>query len=326
MSARTEVTLLSYGRQDRAFREGTLAVRILGHAWQVRGSHLNPLSLRVAPVALRHDVIHCHQRFVLSSQVLGVLGRITGKPVFVTDLGGGGWNLAQRLPVERCYRGFLHISEFSRRIAKQQGDPRAHVIFSGVDTNKFTPDPTVPKTGGLLYVGRLLPHKGIDRVLSALPDDVAMDIVGQPYHRQYRALLGELARGKQVTFHEDFDDRRLLDAYRRARAVVLPSLYRDYYGNETAIPELMGQTLLEGMSCGIPAICTDVAAMPESVVDGDTGFVVPHDDLEAMRKAIVALCTDDLLAARMGAAARMRMAAHFTWEAVVDRCLDAYRS
>ena len=88
----------------------------------------------------------------------------------------------------------------------------------------------------------------------------------------------------------------------------------------------MGQTLLEGMSCGIPAVCTNVAAMPESVVDGVTGYVVPPGDLEAMRRAIVTLYHDDALAARMGTAARERMVEHFTWEAVVDRCLDAYRS
>jgi glycosyltransferase involved in cell wall biosynthesis len=326
MSSRAPVTLLSFGSRDKSFREGSLSVRILGRPWQVRGSRFNPVSLRVLPEVLRHDVIHCHQRFVLVSQLAAIAGCGSRRPVFVTDLGGGGWNLAQRLPVERCYRGFLHISEYSRRISDQQDEPRARVIFSGVDTGKFTPDSAEPKTGGLLFVGRLLPHKGIDRVLAALPADIRMDIVGQPYHREYRALLGELARGKQVFFHEDFDDRRLLEAYRRSRAVVLPSLYRDYYGNETVVPELMGQTLLEGMSCGIPAICTNVAAMPESVVDGVTGYVVPPDDLEAMRRAIVALCTEENLAARMGAAARERMVAHFTWEAVVDRCLDAYRS
>jgi glycosyltransferase involved in cell wall biosynthesis len=326
MSSRASVTLLSFGSRDRSFREGSLSVRILGRPWHVRGSRFNPVSFRTLPEVLRHDVVHCHQRFVLVSQLAAVAGWASRRPVFVTDLGGGGWNVAQRLPVERCYRGFLHISEYSRRISNQQDNPRARVIFSGVDTAKFTPDAAVPRTGGVLFVGRLLPHKGVDRVLAALPTDIRMDIVGQPYHREYRALLGELARGKQVAFHEDFDDQRLLEAYRRARAVVLPSLYRDYYGNETTVPELMGQTLLEGMSCGIPAVCTNVAAMPESVVDGVTGYVVPPGDLEAMRRAIVTLYHDDALAARMGTAARERMVEHFTWEAVVDRCLDAYRS
>jgi glycosyltransferase involved in cell wall biosynthesis len=80
------------------------------------------------------------------------------------------------------------------------------------------------------------------------------------------------------------------------------------------------------MACGIPAICTNVAAMPEAVVDGETGFVVPPNDLDAMRRAIVTLSTDHALAARMGTAARARMLSRFTWDAVVRRCLEAYRS
>ena len=44
------------------------------------------------------------------------------------------------------------------------------------------------------------------------------------------------------------------------------------------MPELLGQTLIEGMACGTPAICTDVASMPEVVEDGVTGFVVPPND------------------------------------------------
>jgi glycosyltransferase involved in cell wall biosynthesis len=151
-----------------------------------------------------------------------------------------------------------------------------------------------------------------------------MDVVGRPYAPEYLKVLHELAAGKQVTFHHDFDDTRLIEIYRRARCIVLPSLYRDYYGNETTIPELMGQTLLEGMSCGVPAICTDVAGMPESVVNGVTGFVVPPGDVEKMRAALVELHTNSALATTMGMAARRRMVEHFGWPAVVERCLQAY--
>ena len=50
---------------------------------------------------------------------------------------------------------------------------------------------------------------------------------------------------------------------------MLPSVYRTSIGTETAVPELLGQTLLEGMACEAPAICTDVASLPEIVEDGD---------------------------------------------------------
>ena len=63
-----------------------------------------------------------------------------------------------------------------------------------------------------------------------------------------------------------------------------------------------------------------------AIVDGVTGFVVPPDDLAAMRTALVTLCTDDALAAVMGKAARARMLEHFEWSSVVKRCLEAYRA
>ena len=120
------------------------------------------------------------------------------------------------------------------------------------------------------------------------------------------------------------DKATLVDIYRRSCCVVLPSLYRDRYGNETRVPELMGQTLLEGMACGIPAVCTNVASMPEAVVDGVTGFVVPPDDLATMRSALATLCTDHARAEVMGTAARARMLEHFQWSGVVKRALGAY--
>ena len=324
MSERADTTLLSFGLRNREERVGSLRVRVLAKPWRVRGSQFNPFSLRIFPELFRADVVHCHQQHVLVSSVSALVSRLRGRKVFVTELGGGGWDFSSYMSTDRWFHGHLHISEFSKRVFGHADLARARVIFSGVDTDKFSPEPAVARTGGILFVGRLLPHKGVDRVLEALPPDLPMDVVGRPYAPEYLELLRQLAVGKQVTFHHDFDDVRLLDMYRRARCIVLPSLYKDRYGNETTIPELMGQTLLEGMACGLPAICTDVAAMPESVVDGVTGFVVPPGDTAAMRHALVELYSNNGRATAMGMAARRRMVDHFGWHAVVQRCLDAY--
>ena len=326
MAREVDTTLLSFGSADRSFREGPLRVRVLGEPWHVRGSRHNPLSVRVLPEILRAGVVHCHQQHLLVSSLSALASRLTGRRVFVTDLGGGGWDFSSYTSTDRWFHGHLHISQYSRRVMGQEGQPWSHVILTGVDTEKFTPDPRVPRTGGALFVGRFLAHKGIDRVIEALPPDLPLDVVGRPYDPKYFTLLQELAAGKRVQLHTDLDDSKLVHIYRRSRCVVLPSLYRDRYGNETKVPELMGQTLLEGMACGIPAICTNVASMPEAVVDGVTGFVVPPDDLGALRTALVTLCTDHARAEAMGAAARARMLEHFQWASVVRRCLEAYRS
>jgi len=321
-----ETSLLSFGARDHEFADGPLRIRILGGAWHVRGQRFNPLSIRLLPELLRADVVHCHQQHVLVSSLAALVGRLTLRRVFVTDLGGGGWDFSSYVTTDSWFAGHLHISEYSRKVFGHSGKRWARVIFTGVDTEKFSPGTHISKTGAALFVGRLLAHKGVDRLIEALPSELPLEIVGPTPDPDYFQLLQQLARGKNVSFSGHRSDADLVETYRRSRCVVLPSLYRDRYGNETRVPELMGQTLLEGMACGIPAICTDVASMPEAVVDGVTGFVVPPDDLTAMRTALVTLCTDDRKATAMGAAARARMLEHFQWSSVVKRCLEAYRS
>jgi glycosyltransferase involved in cell wall biosynthesis len=96
------------------------------------------------------------------------------------------------------------------------------------------------------------------------------------------------------------------------------------YGDETAVPELLGQTLLEGMACARPVIATNVASLPEVVVQGETGFLVNPNDPEALRERILWLLDHPRESAAMGAAGRRRVVEHFTWPAVVRRCFAAY--
>ena len=115
--------------------------------------------------------------------------------------------------------------------------------------------------------------------------------------------------------------------YRRAMCIVLPSVYRTDEGYETVVPELLGQTLLEGMACGAPAICTDVASMPEIVEHGVSGFVVPPNDPASIgERLVVAPRAHPAEAASMGEAGRRRVLAKFTWTHTVDCCLEAYGS
>ena len=110
-----------------------------------------------------------------------------------------------------------------------------------------------------------------------VPPDVPLTIVAPRPDSAVRDELAALAAGKSVRFAFDLPDADLVREYRRACCVVLPSVYRSAAG-ETRVPELLGQTLLEGMACEAPAVCTSVASMPEVVEDRVTGFVVPPND------------------------------------------------
>jgi glycosyltransferase involved in cell wall biosynthesis len=102
-------------------------------------------------------------------------------------------------------------------------------------------------------------------------------------------------------------------------------VYRDCYGFESRVPELLGQTLIEGMACGTPAVCTAVASMPEVVADGETGFVVPPNDPPTLRARLEYFRDDPAGVAEMGSAGRRRVLDRFTWPCVVARCLAAYK-
>ncbi len=250
--------------------------------------------------------------------------RLTGRRIFVSDLGGGGWDVSAYISTDRWYHGHLHISEYSRKIFGQSDRPWAHVVLGGVDTKKFSPDETVPRDGTVLFVGRVLPHKGVDDLIEAVAPEMSLQIIGHDFNSQYLQDLKALAAGKHVRFSQDCDDEALVLNYRKAMCMVLPSVYRDMYGKETAVPELLGQTLLEGMACGTPAICTDVASMPEVVEDGVTGFIVPPNDPVGLGQKLRWLRDHPREAAAMGRAARRRVLENFTWPAVVERCLKLY--
>jgi alpha-maltose-1-phosphate synthase len=324
MSEVTPTRLLSFGDQSQMQRVGNLEIRVIGKPWHVRGQRSNPTSLAILPEIMNADVVHCHQQHILASSLAALMSRVTRRKVFVTDLGGGGWDLSAYISTDRWYRGHLHISEYSRRVFGQEGQPWSHVILGGIDTEKFSPDPIIPRDSSVVFVGRLLPHKGVNYLVQAVPPDLPLKLIGRPMNDRFLAELHALAAGKQVSFLHDCTDDDILRAYRGAMCIVLPSVYRDVYGRETNVPELLGQTLLEGMACGTPVICTDVASMPEIVEDGRSGFIVSPNDPSAICRKIGWLREHPAEAAQMGLAARQRVLHKFTWPAVVERCLEIY--
>lgn len=325
MAAHTPTALVCFGDRPRRYTTPDgLEVRVLGPAWRVRGQQFNRLHRGLFGAVWGADVIHCHQPHTLAAELAALLGRLRGVRVCASDLGGGGWGFSGRLDTDCWFHRHLHLSEYSRSVAGHGSWARATVVYGGVDTTLFSPDATVPREPLVVYAGRLMPHKGVNDLIDSVPQGVALELIGRPYDEEFHSLLRRRAEGKRVAFRPNCDDAELVRAYRRAACVVLPSVYRDYYGHTSRVPELLGQTLLEGMACGTPAVCTDVASLPEVVKDGVTGFVVPPNDPAALRDRLALLRDDAGQRARMGQAGRLRVLSQFTWEGVVRRCLAAY--
>jgi glycosyltransferase involved in cell wall biosynthesis len=323
MARRVPTRLVTFGAVDRVVVDGPLTIHVVRTSHHVRGQRANPIAWAAVREASAADVVHCHQQHLVATSSTALVARLRGRRVFCTDLGGGGWDVSAYLSTDRWFHGHLHISQYSRHVFGHDALSSARVIYGGVDASRFSPDGSA-RDIDCLFVGRLLPHKGVDALIEALPPDIRAVVAGPAPDAAYLADLQRLAQGTQVRFVHDADDDALVTLYRRARVVVLPSLYRDRYGSETRVPELLGQTLLEGMAAGAATICTEVASMPEIVVHGVTGLVVPPNDVAALRAAVCDLRSDPERAEEMGRRGRERVLAEFTWSAVVDRCLQAY--
>ncbi len=322
----TPTRLISFGPQDTTRINGKLETRVIGSPRYIKGQSGNPYHGRVFSEARWADVIHCHQQHILVSSLLALYCRLTRRKIVVSDLGGGGWDISSYISTDRWYQAHLHISEYSRKIFGHAERSWAKVIMGGVDTVKFHPStsPIPHDQRRVLFVGRVLPHKGVNDLIQGLPEGLGLDVVGHEGDTRFRDDLRKLAEGKDVRFLTDLDDSQLMEMYRNALCIALPSVYKTMYGDTTKVPELLGQTLLEGMACGIPAICTDVASMPEIVIDGETGYVTPPNNPTEMKKRLQKLKEDPTLCRSMGEAGRNRVLEVFTWSEVAHRCLKIY--
>jgi glycosyltransferase involved in cell wall biosynthesis len=324
MAACTPTALVTFGARDRRERIGGIDLRVIGRPTYVRGQRGNPIALRLFSELRHADVVHCHQRYVLASSLAALYCRLTRRRAYVTDHGGGGWDISSYVSTERWYDAHLHVSNYSRQVYGHDGKTSAHVIFGGTDTARFSPAESAARGRAVAYVGRLLPHKGINDLVNAIPPAVPLRLIGRESDKRFLEDLRRLAAGKRVTFEHNCADAELVTAYREAACVVLPSVYRTMYGGESSVPELLGQTLLEAMACAAPVICSAVASMPEIVDDGVTGLIVPPNDPHTLRERINWLLEHPREAAAMGQAGRRKVLADFTWPAVVRRCLDIY--
>jgi glycosyltransferase involved in cell wall biosynthesis len=203
------------------------------------------------------------------------------------------------------------------------------VIYGGVDCARYHPDPQASRRS-VLFVGRVTPHKGIDRLIEALPAGVDLLVAGtaghdpDPPERDYPELLRRLAQGRSVRFLGAVPDDRLPALYRQSAVVAVPSVDRTCYGRHIVIPELLGLVVLEAMASGTPVVCSRIGGLPEIVEDGVTGLLVEPGDVAALRDALDRVLRDPALAARLSRNARERALERFTWDACAMRCLAAY--
>lgn len=219
--------------------------------------------------------------------------------------------LAER-PLALAYRGvpFEAVSQSTRDDLVQRGIPgdAITVIFNGVDVQSLTPDPNARSATPLFsYLGRLKRYKRVDTVIRAFAlldrSDARLEIAGKGDDRdRLERLVAKLGLDDRVRFLGYITETEKRELLRRSWATVLASPKEGW-----------GISNLESAACGTPVIAADSPGIRESVVDGDTGFLVPGADVAAYAAAMRGLLQSPELVETLGVNAR-RFAETFTWD------------
>lgn len=326
MSKDIDTTLVSFSARRRTYQQGNLKVEIYPVRRFIHGNKVNPLAFRYLHSVWGADIVHIHHIHTLISDMACLVSSRLGKRVFVTDYGGGGsFTLNRRLPVLQSYHNAIAYSQFGLDCLPPRLKEKAVLIKGGIDTQKFCPNGSARREKKILYVGRILSHKGIDYLIEGFRQlnrqDYQLRIIGRVYDKAYYQHLRQLAAGLSVDFVHDADDQRLINEYRTAAVTVLPSVHTSYDGSYTALPELMGFTLLESQACGTPVVCTDAGAMHEFVAHERTGFVVKQNSATALSDGIQRIIHSETADQQQQCQVWV---SSLNWATVVSKHLQAY--
>ncbi|GBC98049.1 GDP-mannose-dependent alpha-(1-6)-phosphatidylinositol monomannoside mannosyltransferase [bacterium HR17] len=226
--------------------------------------------------------------------------------------------------------GVAAISSASRAELLQRGlaPEKVHIVHLGVSETVLNGQTTdLPLSGNgkhnghrvLLTVGRLVPRKGVDKVIEALPlvlrehPDVCYWVVGDgPDRQRLEELAQRLGVADRVAFTGRVPDvRPFLHA---CEVFVMPT--REERRGDV---EGFGLVYLEAAACGKPVVASAVGGAVDAVVPDETGLVVNPHDPRAIASALCRLLRDPEFAKRLGEAGRQRVLCEFTWDRTAER-------
>ncbi|HYY33038.1 MAG TPA: glycosyltransferase family 4 protein [Gaiellaceae bacterium] len=260
---------------------------------------LGSMTRAVRRAAARADLVHAYWL------PAGGPAALSGRP-FVVSLPGTDMELAARVPwlarpMLRRARVALAVSQAIAAQASALGARDVRVVPPGIEIPPDSGDEADPPE--ILFVGRLAPEKGIHELMQAA-DGLNLVVVGDgPLRALVPNGVGYVSRAE------------VLDRYRRAAVVVCPSR-RDGFPLACA----------EAMAHGRAVVATAVGGLPDMVVDGETGLLVPPRDPRALRAAIDRLLADPELRRRLGAAAKEWISEICSWERVIDATISSYEA
>ncbi|MGC9347039.1 MAG: glycosyltransferase family 4 protein [Anaerolineae bacterium] len=207
--------------------------------------------------------------------------------------------------------------------AKGCSAPIAVIPQFGVDPDLFHP-PTEPRPSTpvhIAYVGRLVPEKGVDLLLSALRQvrgGWKATILGSgPVETSLREQAEALELGDRVTFEAWKPSSRMPEFYRTVDILVVPSRTRPNW------IEQFGRVLIEAMASGVAVVGSNVGEIPHVI--GEAGKLFPEEGADALASHLTTLVENVELRRDLGRRGRARVKRHFTQRQVAEATLAIYR-
>lgn len=337
------VTVLSAGDGPRMIREEVAGPLTGRRGRLVRASvygHLNsqPLTLtlpgliRSEIARLEPDLVHLHLPNPLAAASWLGLGAFTAGDLPPLAVWYHADITRQRVGrylvhpvVKACLERAVGISVSSATLADNSPvlapwREKVRVIPFGIEAEPWTEvEPSLD--GPFLFVGRLVPYKGLEvllEALSRLPDAEAVIVGEGPLLGSLTAMARQYGLENRVDFVGPKDAAQVAEYLARARALVLPSVDAS---------ETFGLVQLEAMASGVPVVASDLPTGVREVGEpGRTCHLVPPGDPAALGRALGDLLQDGEAVRKMGVAGRLRFQERYTRELMVDRLLDWYES
>jgi phosphatidylinositol alpha-1,6-mannosyltransferase len=233
------------------------------------------------------------------------------------------------------------VSRYTRSRFASAFGPAASLEYlpSGVDTDRFRPDPAgraelrdryrLGERPTAVCLSRLVPRKGQDMLISALPsirqrvDGAALVIVGGgPYLGALRKLAQDRGVADHVTFTGGVPAPELPAHYALADVFAMPCRTRGA-GMDV---EGLGIVFLEASATGVPVIAGESGGAPEAVQHNKTGLVIDGRSVDRVADAVTELLTDRDRAAAMGSAGRQWVTSQWRWDTLAARLADLLRA
>ena len=278
----------------------------------------NPIHLWQGIRTLRPDLLllgHAHPRLLLAGFLWGKYGTLTFGNDFLAAQRH--WHTPFFNALLRRSCPLVAITHAMGARLQALGMPPPVIVLPGTNPARFTPADSPPQTPILLTLCRLVPRKGIDTVLRALPallesfPTLRYRIGGNgPDRERLETLAAELGIAQAVEFLGFVPDEELPTLYRSATIFVMPAREEP----NAASVEGFGIVYLEASASGIPVVAGNSGGTAEAVRDGETGLLVPPDDPAALTQTLIQLLSDPGLCRRLGDTGRRWAEDTMNWE------------